>query len=52
MDYTMYISFKRTDSTWTEAQNMGNKINGISEDSFPLVTLDGKYMFSIQQKQE
>ncbi len=43
--HDVYISFKKTDGTWTQAQNMGNRINGTSEDSFPWVTPDGKYMF-------
>ena len=43
--HDVYISFKRTDGTWTPAQNMGDKINGTNEDSFPWVTPDGKYLF-------
>jgi hypothetical protein len=43
--HDVYISFKKTDGSWTPAQNMGNRINGLSEDSFPWVTPDGKYMF-------
>ncbi|HEY5535619.1 MAG TPA: hypothetical protein VIL99_11900 [Ignavibacteria bacterium] len=43
--HDVYIYFKKTDGTWTEAQNIGNKINGPNEDSFPWVTPNGKYMF-------
>jgi Tol biopolymer transport system component len=41
----LYISFRKADSTWTQAQNMGNILNGSHEDSFPWITFDGKYMF-------
>lgn len=43
--HDIYISFKKSDSSWTQAQNMGNKINGPNEDSFPSITFDGEYMF-------
>jgi hypothetical protein len=43
--HDVYVSFKKTDGTWTPAQNMGDKINGPNEDSFPWVTPDGKYLF-------
>lgn len=43
--HDLYISFRNADSTWTPAQNMGNRINGPNEDGFPLVSPDGKYLF-------
>ena len=48
--HDIYISFKNTDGTWSESQNMGNKINGVNEDSFPYVSPDGKYMFFVSAK--
>lgn len=43
--HDIYISFRKSDGTWTEAQNMGSPINGTHEEAFPWVTFDGKYIF-------
>ena len=39
----LYISFKNSDGTWTQAINMGDKINTQGHELCPFVTLDGKY---------
>jgi len=41
----IYISFKKPDGSWNPAQNLGNKINGPSEDAAPSITFDNKYLF-------
>jgi Tol biopolymer transport system component len=44
-NHDLYISFKKPDGTWASVQNLGSKINGSNEDSFPLLSPDGKYFF-------
>ena len=41
----LYISFQNKDGTWTQAKNMGNKINTAAEELFPGISPDGKYLF-------
>ncbi|MCP4728138.1 MAG: hypothetical protein GY863_24070 [bacterium] len=43
--WDIYISFRRDDGSWTEAVNMGDKINSNVSDVYPFVTTDGKYFF-------
>ncbi|MEE9464820.1 MAG: hypothetical protein V3W14_04495 [Candidatus Neomarinimicrobiota bacterium] len=48
--HDLYISFKLTDETWSEAVNLGAGINGDFEDFVPTVTPDGNYLFFVTQK--
>jgi hypothetical protein len=48
--HDIYISFRKEDGSWTDAQNMGFGINGPSEDAFPWITFDGKYLFFNSEK--
>ncbi|UCC41396.1 MAG: MBL fold metallo-hydrolase [Candidatus Aminicenantes bacterium] len=48
----LYISFLRTDGSWTEAINMGKDINSSGEEFCPNVTPDGKYLFFCRHHQE
>ena len=41
----LYISFKRTDGSWSEPANMGEPINTSSLEYCPMVSPDGKYLF-------
>lgn len=41
----LYISFKKTDGTWTKARNMGKTINTEGHELCPFVSPDGKYLF-------
>ncbi len=41
----LYISFRRSDGTWTKPKNMGPKINSDAKEGYPYVTVDGKYFF-------
>ena len=41
----LYISFQKPDGTWTQAFNMGERINTPAEEVCPIVTHDGSYLF-------
>jgi Tol biopolymer transport system component len=41
----LYVSFRTANGGWTEAKNMGAKINTDSQDYCPFVTRDGRYLF-------
>jgi len=41
----IYISFKQKDGSWGDAMNMGPQINTELQESSPMVTHDGKYLF-------
>ncbi len=41
----LYISFRNTNGTWTDARNVGKEINGGRSEYCPFVTADGKYFF-------
>lgn len=44
-DADLYISFHRSDGTWTQAKNMGPEINSSSQDDFATLSPDGNYLF-------
>ncbi|UCC43471.1 MAG: PD40 domain-containing protein [Candidatus Zixiibacteriota bacterium] len=45
----LYISFKKPDGTWKEAQNLGEQFNkGHLSTSFPRLSPDGKYLFFLK----
>jgi len=41
----LFISYKKSNGSWTEAINMGATINTKDNESFPSVSPDGKYLF-------
>ncbi len=41
----LYISFKNSDGTWSQAKNMGEPINSGYHELCPFVSKDGKYLF-------
>lgn len=41
----LYISFKQKDNSWSAPRNMGQAINSEMQESSPMVTQDGKYLF-------
>jgi len=41
----LYISFKNKNGIWTEAKNMGDKINTSGSEYCAMITPDGKYLF-------
>ncbi|MBE14745.1 MAG: hypothetical protein CL867_00695 [Cytophagaceae bacterium] len=44
-DSDIYISFKQKDSTWSNAVNLGDKINTSAWEASASITPDGKYLF-------
>jgi Tol biopolymer transport system component len=46
----LYVSFKNTDGSWTEARNMGAALNTEGDELCPFVTRDGKYLFYTRSK--
>jgi len=47
----LFISFRRADGTWTEAVEMGPRVNGEGHDLAPYVSPDGKWLFFISQRE-
>ena len=43
----IYISFRKTDGTWTKAINLGPEINNNDMQLWPYVSPDGKFLFYI-----
>jgi Tol biopolymer transport system component len=41
----LYISFRKKDGTWTQANNMGSQINTFYREVDPVISPDGKYLF-------
>lgn len=41
----IYICYKQKDGTWSNAKNLGPKINTYLSESNPYITPDGKYLF-------
>lgn len=48
----LYISYKNNDGNWSQAIYMGDKINTNSQERFPSVSPDGKYLFFTRWTQE
>lgn len=44
-DQDLYISYRKKNGEWTQSINMGERVNSISSEICPVVTLDGKYLF-------
>jgi hypothetical protein len=41
----IYVAFHKDDDSWTEPQNLGNKINSSATETCPSLSPDGKYIF-------
>lgn len=48
--HDLYISFRNTDGTWSESENMGSSINSNNEDVSPLISPDGNYLFYLTER--
>lgn len=48
----LYISFRKSDGTWTRAVNMGESINTEANEFCPNVTSDGKYLFFTSRRRQ
>ncbi len=44
----LYISYKRGDGSWSEAVNLGPKVNTGGTERFPSVTPDGRYLIFLR----
>lgn len=44
----LFVSFRQPDGTWTEALNMGDVINSEHNETSPVVTEDGRYLFFLR----
>jgi hypothetical protein len=45
----LYISFRTENNEWSQAINMGARINGIGDEYSPYLSPDGKYLFYTRQ---
>jgi len=43
--WDIFVSFRKEDGSWSEAKNMGEKINTSVSEVYPFVSPDGKYFF-------
>ena len=46
----LYISYRNTNGTWTQARNLGGSINTKDADWMPYISPDGKYLFFSRSK--
>jgi hypothetical protein len=44
----LFISFRDADGTWTEPVNMGDAVNSLHNETSPVVTPDGRYLFFLR----
>lgn len=49
--HDLYITFRNSDGSWSEPQNMGSSINSDNEDASPLISPDGNYLFYLTKKE-
>jgi hypothetical protein len=47
-EYDLYVSFRKPDGTWTEAVNLGGRVNTPASQMWPAVSPDGNYLFYCQ----
>ncbi|MBN2134485.1 MAG: PD40 domain-containing protein [Acidobacteria bacterium] len=45
----LYVTFRKSDGTWTKPHHMGDQINSEGSENRPYVTPDGKYLFYTSQ---
>ena len=50
-DVDLYVCFKRGDGSWSNAKNMGDKINTMGAEFAPTLSPDGNYLFFARDKQ-
>lgn len=48
--HDLYVCFRNSDDTWSEAINLGEEINSGHSDFGPSVTIDGKYLFFVSYR--
>lgn len=42
---SLFISFRKSDGSWTEAQKLNSNINATNTEMYPSISPDGKYLF-------
>lgn len=47
----LFIRFKKHDGSWTDAIEMGSKVNSVAHDLAPYVSPDGRYLFFVSQRE-
>ncbi|MBE0654881.1 MAG: PD40 domain-containing protein [Bacteroidales bacterium] len=47
----LFIRFKKSDGSWTDAIDMGSKANSSAHDLAPYVSPDGRYLFFVSQRE-
>jgi hypothetical protein len=48
----LYISFRQNDGSWGEPQHIAEPINSASEENWPRISTDGKYLFFSSDRRE
>ena len=48
----LFIRYKKSDGNWTNAIDMGSKVNSNAHDLAPYVSPDGKYLFFVSQREK
>jgi hypothetical protein len=49
-DFDIYVSYKKKDGAWTEAKNLGERINTPARESTSIVSPDGKFLFFLSRR--
>jgi len=47
----IYISFRNTDGSFRQSQNLGSSVNSSSNENAPSVSSDGRYLFFLSERQ-
>ncbi len=47
----LYVSFRKPEGGWTQAQDMGPTVNSTGHDLAPYVSPDGRYLFFVSQRE-
>ncbi len=48
----LYISFRKDDLSWTTGVNLGSRINTEKDELWPIISLDGKFLFFTSARRE
>lgn len=46
----LYVSFLNDNGSWSEAINLGEKINTAANERFPSLSPDGRYLFFVSNR--
>lgn len=48
--FDLYVSFDKDNGVWTNAKNMGDRINTSADEHFPTLSTDGQYLFFVSDR--